>query len=34
MENLKQFKEYVIDWEDKRIMRDGDGYVFAYGMAA
>ena len=32
MENLKQFKEYVIDWEDKRIMRDGDGYVFAYGM--
>ena len=32
MENLKQFKEYVIDWEDKRTMRDGDGYVFAYGM--
>lgn len=32
MEQLKLFKEYLIDWEEGRVARDSEGYLFACGI--
>ena len=32
MDELKEFKEYVVDWGEGRLIHDGDRYAFAYGI--
>lgn len=32
MDELKTFKEYIVDWGGGRVVQEGSGYAFAYGI--